>query len=268
MIKYQNNTISRLYGGNTPAYTLISGGTAIHGEYVQPSNTELTTLTYDTLSGIIDTKTNLNASANTGVELIYSSSDTSIATVDSNGQIAPKASGTTTITITAPTTTIGNTTYRGVQKRLQIECDAPSSYVEIISTDFIDSNYDDNLHVHAEHNEIYHQGTSYYRFTIQASGDFTYTYNKKPSGTGGEILDFEALNTEEYGGGGTDPSTTSYYTSTYNGNYNDPESGKVIVRGLPEGRYILRFYCPSYRIKVGSFYAYTRRTMSGYFTID
>lgn len=126
MIKYQNNTISRLYGGNTPAYTLISGGTAIHGEYVQPSNTDLTTLTYDTPSGIIDTKTNLNASANTGVELIYSSDDTSIATVDSSGVVAPKASGTTTITITAPTTTIGNTTYRGVQKRLEVECDAPS----------------------------------------------------------------------------------------------------------------------------------------------
>ena len=157
---------------------------------------------------------------------------------------------------------LGNTFIQGKEE------DAPSSYVEIISTDFIDSNYDDNLHVHAEHNVIYHQGTSFYRFTIQASGDFTYTYNKKPSGTGGEILDFEALNTEEYGGGGTDPSTTSYYTSTYNGNYNDPESGKVIVRGLPEGRYILRFYCPSYRIKVGSFYGYTRRKMNGYFTID
>lgn len=128
MIKYQNNTISRLYGGNTPAYTLISGGTCVHGEYVQPSNTDLTTLTYDTPSGIIDTKTNLNASANTGVELIYSSDDTSIATVDSNGQIAPKASGTTTITIIAPTTTIDNTTYRGVQKRLQIECNGSVEY--------------------------------------------------------------------------------------------------------------------------------------------
>ena len=70
---------------------------------------------------------------------------------------------------------LGNTFIQGK------EVDGHSSYVEIISTDFIDSNYDDNLHVHAEHNEIYHQGTSYYRFTIQASGDFTYTYNKKPS---------------------------------------------------------------------------------------
>lgn len=125
MINFGNIRLSRFFVGSDSIQTILSGVTTLHGDY-DDSNKSLTTITCSTPSGIIDTKTNLNASANTGVELIYSSDDTSIATVDASGTVSPLASGTTIITITASGTTIGNTTYRGAQKRLEVECNAPS----------------------------------------------------------------------------------------------------------------------------------------------
>ena len=49
-----------------------------------------------------DDPVSLDASVNSGVELVYTSSDESVATVDAEGLVTPVAEGTATITITAP----------------------------------------------------------------------------------------------------------------------------------------------------------------------
>lgn len=208
----------------TPQYANAGQQSGITINY----NTELTTLTYDTPSGIIDTKINLNASANTGVELIYSSDDTSIATVDSNGQISPKASGTTTITIIAPTTTIGNTTYRGVQKRLQIECNAPSSYVELLN--YIDTNFDDGLHFYIPN---VHFSTTPYRAEVRFNGQGCFdVYLDASNGGKGYIWYIEKLMNSE----GTD--MTDYYIKDGSGN----NCKHIKVENLPDGEYKLQVY--------------------------
>ena len=63
--------------------------------------TVITALSALTLS-VGDDPESLDASVNSGVELVYTSSDESVATVDAEGMVTPIAEGTATITITAP----------------------------------------------------------------------------------------------------------------------------------------------------------------------
>ena len=140
--------------------------------------------------------------------------------------------------------------------------------VEVLSSQYINSSYDDNLHVTMKATQ---SNGNYYMFIIEASGNFTYTYNKKPEGTGGEVLQFESLMSEDFYTEtpyGYDTAINQYWSETYNGNYNDPEAAQITVTGLPKGKYMLRFYVPSYRIKIGNIWGNTRRTMNGFFTIS
>lgn len=140
--------------------------------------------------------------------------------------------------------------------------------VEVLSTAYINSSFDDNLHVTMKASNA---NGSYYMFIIEASGNFTYTYNKKPEGTGGEVLQFESLMSEDFyteNPYGYDTAINQYWSETYNGNYNDPEAAQITVTGLPKGKYMLRFYASTYRVKYGYIWGNTKRTMNGFFTIS
>ena len=140
--------------------------------------------------------------------------------------------------------------------------------VEVLSTQYINNSYDDNLHVDMKASQA---DGNYYKFIIEASGNFTYTYNKKPDTTGSEVLQFESLMSEDFyteNPYGYDTAINQYWSETYNGNYNDPEAAQITVTGLPKGKYMLRFYVPTYRAKFGNVWGNTKRTMHGFFTIS
>ncbi|MEE3417309.1 MAG: Ig-like domain-containing protein, partial [Prevotella sp.] len=233
------------------------------------------TISNSSVSGITVGNTfNLNASVvPTGSTLTYTSSNPSVASVDSNGIVSGIASGSTTITITASEYVDDENliVYRSGSTTVNLsveEASQPFNSVEILSTAYIDSSYDDNLHVTMKASNA---NGSYYMFIIEASGNFTYTYNKKPDTTGSEALQFESLMSEDFyteNPYGYDTAINQYWSETYNGNYNDPEAAQITVTGLPEGKYTLRFYAPTYRIKVGNIYGNTKRTMHGFFTIS
>jgi hypothetical protein len=149
------------------------------------------------------------------------------------------------------------------------EVERTKNSVEVLSTAYINSSYDDNLHVTMEASNA---NGNYYMFIIEASGNFTYTYNKKHTGTGSEVLQFESLMSEDFyteNPRGYDTAINQYWSETYNGNYNDPKAAQITVTGLPKGKYMLRFYVPSYRVKIGgNIWVSTRRTMNGFFTIS
>lgn len=89
------------------------------------------TINNDTPSTAISTTFNLNASTTpTGATLTYSSSDTSIATVDSNGVITAVAEGTATITITAQAfqDNTNHIYYNATSKTVSVET-APPAYI-------------------------------------------------------------------------------------------------------------------------------------------
>lgn len=85
---------------------------------------------------------NLNASTTpTGVTLSYSSSDTSVATVDSNGVVTAVGKGTATITITAQgfQDNVNKVYYNTTSKAVSIECEERNGYsytpVEYVSNE-------------------------------------------------------------------------------------------------------------------------------------
>lgn len=82
----------------------------------------------------VGTTFNLNASTTpTGATLTYSSSDTSIATVDSNGVVTAVGKGTATITITAQAfqDNINKVYYKGTSKTVTVECAYPTQQITI-----------------------------------------------------------------------------------------------------------------------------------------
>ena len=91
----------------------------------------------DTPSTAISTTFNLNASTTpTGATLTYSSSDTSIATVDSNGVITAVAKGTATITITAQAfqDNTNHIYYNTTSKTVSVECAYPTQQIVITNS--------------------------------------------------------------------------------------------------------------------------------------
>lgn len=160
---YENNVLVRDYvpcaGTSTRGfYDRISGnyltsvngslitGTVI-GDLVIPviySESDIV-ISNDTPSTAITTTFNLNASTTpTGATLTYSSSDTSIATVDSNGVITAVAEGTATITITAQAfqDNTNHIYYNATSKTVSIEATPPAymyTPVEWISNEDINS---------------------------------------------------------------------------------------------------------------------------------
>jgi hypothetical protein len=248
--------------------TIAQGGDIIpQYEPIIISNLRAVKISNDNIEfvAIGETK-NLNASTEPNTTLTYTSSNPSVASVDSNGVISGVAEGSTTITITAQGyyDEENEIIYQTTTKQLEVECNNNTNSVEVLSTEVIDSSYDDNLHVTMNSS---HANGSYYMFIIEASGNFTYTYNKKPAGTGSEILQFESLMSEDFyteNPQGYDTAIDQYWSENYNGNYNDPEAAQITVTGLPKGKYMLRFYVPSYKGTWG----YTRRAMHGFFTIS
>lgn len=233
------------------------------------------TISNSSVSGITVGNTfNLNASVvPTGSTLTYTSSNPSVASVDSNGIVSGIASGSTTITITASeyVDDENRIVYRSGSTTVNLsveEASQPFNSVEILSTEVIDSSYDDNLHVTMNTS---HANGSYYMFIIEASGNFTYTYNKKPEGSGNGVLQFESLMSEDFyteNPQGYDTAIDQYWSENYNGNYDDPNAAQITVTGLPKGKYMLRFFAPTYNLQVLGKWYVLRRAMHGFFTIS
>lgn len=79
-----------------------------------------------------DDPVSLDASVNSGVELVYTSSDESVATVDAEGLVTPVAEGTATITITAP----GLDLYAPAEATCAITVIKPASYEVVPSWEY------------------------------------------------------------------------------------------------------------------------------------
>lgn len=93
--------------------------------------TVITALSALTLS-VGDDPESLDASVNSGVELVYTSSDESVATVDAEGAVTPVAEGTATITITAP----GLGLYAPAEATCAVTVIKPASYDVVPSWEY------------------------------------------------------------------------------------------------------------------------------------